>query len=240
MVYIDICTPPFRFIIWILAFLVDIIITIIITKKYVNLSPHAFHLPERMGLFVLIVLGETLFGLVINLSAQEWSTPSILGMGAGLTIAFSLWWIYFDTLDGSPIRALREKRKVGIYLSWLYIHFPLLIGLAAMGDGISHTIRSNQQFSLSSSELWLMCGSVALCLFSMGFLHIVTFEANSLRRMGLKWFFYRFVSAFVIIMIAILNVKMIPIMLLFTISLICIIQVVIDLRYHPHHRIFKI
>jgi low temperature requirement protein LtrA len=55
-------------------------------------------------------------------------------MDAGITIAFGLWWIYFDTIDGSAIRALRERRQVAIYLSWLYLHFPLLIGIAALGD----------------------------------------------------------------------------------------------------------
>jgi low temperature requirement protein LtrA len=193
-----------------------------------------------MGLFVIIVLGETIFGLVFNLSPLEWSIPTVLGMGTGITIAFGLWWIYFDTVDGSAIRALRENNRIGIYLSWLYLHFPLLIGIAAMGDGIAHVIKADQNLSISFSELWLICGSVSLCLFSMGFLHLVTFEANSSRKIGLKWLFYRFISAFIVIMIAVLGVKVLPITLLLTISIVCIIQIIIDLRYHPHHRIFKI
>ncbi len=231
---------PLRFIVWILAVIIDIIVTIFITRKYVNLPPNAFHLSQRMGLFVIIVLGETIFGLVFNLSPLEWSIPTVLGMGTGITIAFGLWWIYFDTVDGSAIRALRENNRIGIYLSWLYLHFPLLIGIAAMGDGIAHVIKADQNLSIPFSELWLICGSVSLCLFSMGFLHLVTFEANSSRKIGLKWLFYRFISAFIVIMIAVLGVKILPITLLLTISIVCIIQVIIDLRYHPHHRIFKI
>ncbi|HKU83572.1 MAG TPA: low temperature requirement protein A, partial [Candidatus Nitrosocosmicus sp.] len=129
---------PFSFILWVLAVITDIIVTILITKKYVNLRPNTVHLSKRMGLFVIIVLGETIFGLVASLSPLEWSIPTILGMGTGITIAFGLWWIYFDTVDGSAIRALKENNRIGIYLSWLYLHFPLLIGLAAMGDGIAH------------------------------------------------------------------------------------------------------
>ena len=49
----------------------------------------------------------------------------------GLGIAFSLWWIYFDTRYGSEIEVLRSERRVGIYFSWLYIHFPLLAGFTA-------------------------------------------------------------------------------------------------------------
>jgi low temperature requirement protein LtrA len=239
--FISIFVPaPISFILWVLAVISDIIVTILITKKYVNLRPNTVHLSKRMGLFVIIVLGETIFGLVASLSTLEWSIPTILGMGTGITIAFGLWWIYFDTVDGSAIRALKENNRIGIYLSWLYLHFPLLIGLAAMGDGIAHVIKADQSLSIPLSELWLICGSVALCLFSMGFLHLVTSEANSSRKIGLKWLFYRFTSAFVVIMIAVLGVKVLPITLLFTLAIVCIIQILIDLRYHPHHRIFKL
>ena len=231
---------PFRYVIWILAMLVDIIITVIVTRTHTDLLPNTFHLSERFGLFVIIVLGETIFGLVMGLAAKEWSTMTVLDMGTGITIAFGLWWIYFDTIDGSAIRALKEQRRIRIYLTWLYLHFPLLIGIAAFGDGISHLIKSEQNLPITYSDMWLMCMSVALCLFCIGFLQLVIFEANSLRRTGLKWFFHRFISAFAVVGIAIVNIKIAPITLLFALSLICIIQVVIDLRYHPHHRIFKL
>ena len=232
--------PPFRYAVWILALLLDILITVVITTKHLDLSPNTFHLSELFGLFVMIVLGETIFGLVISLTAKEWSTMTVLSMGAGITIAFGLWWIYFDTIDGSAIRALKEQRRIGIYLSWLYLHFPLLIGIAAFGDGTSHLIKSEQNLPIAYSDMWLMCMSVALCLFCMGFLQLVIFEANSLRRTGLKWFFHRFISAFAVVGIALMNIRIIPITLLFALSLICIIQVVIDLKYHPHHRVFKL
>jgi hypothetical protein len=85
-----------------------------------------------------------------------------------------------------------------------------------------------------------MCGSVSLCLLSMGFLDLITFEANSSRRMGLKWFAYRSMSASVILIIAILNIEMTPVLFLFAISIVCIIQIVVDLRNHPYHRLFKL
>jgi low temperature requirement protein LtrA len=230
----------FRYIVWISALIIDIVITVVITRKHFDLSPNKFHLPERFGLFVIIVLGETVFGLVATLAIKDLSTITVFGMGSGITIAFGLWWIYFDIVDGSAIRALKEQRRIGIYLSWLYLHFPLLIGIASLGDGISHLIRADQILPISYPERWLMCISVALCLLSIGFIHLIIFEANSLRITGLKWFFYRFISALAVLMMAIVDIKITPITLLFAISLICIIQVAIDLRNHPHHRIFKL
>ncbi|MGN6629475.1 MAG: low temperature requirement protein A [Candidatus Nitrosocosmicus sp.] len=230
----------FRYIVWISALIIDIVITVVITKKHFDLSPNKFHLSERFGLFVIIVLGETVFGLVTTLAIKDLSTIAVFGMGSGITIAFGLWWIYFDTVDGSAIRALKEQRRIGIYLSWLYLHFPLLIGIASLGDGISHLIKADQILPISYPERWLMCISVALCLLSIGFIHIIIFEANSLRIIGLKWFFYRFISALAVLTMAIVDIKITPITLLFAISLICIIQVAIDLRNHPHHRVFKL
>jgi low temperature requirement protein LtrA len=115
---------PIRFVIWALALAIDVTTTILVGRKHLHLAPNIFHLPERMGLFTLIVLGETIFGLISSLSGHKWSIESTISIGAGLGIAFSLWWIYFDSVDGSPIRAFREKGRIGIYITWLYIHFP--------------------------------------------------------------------------------------------------------------------
>jgi hypothetical protein len=46
-----------------------------------------------------------------------------LDTALGLGIAFSLWWIYFDSVDGSEARAFYNQRKVGVYICWLYIQF---------------------------------------------------------------------------------------------------------------------
>ena len=107
---------PVRFLMWVLAVAIDISTTILIGRKHVQLAPNIFHLPERMGLFTLIVLGETIFGLVASLSDHEWNVESTISIGSGLSIAFSLWWIYFN-VEGSPIRAFRERGRVRIYIA---------------------------------------------------------------------------------------------------------------------------
>jgi low temperature requirement protein LtrA len=98
--------------IWALALAIDISTTILVGRKHIQLAPNIFHLPERMGLFTLIVLGETIFGLVSSLSDHEWSIESTISIGAGLGIAFSLWWVYFDSIDCTVIRAFREKGRI--------------------------------------------------------------------------------------------------------------------------------
>jgi len=49
---------------------------------------------------------------------------------------------------------------------------------------------------------------------------------------------YRFMAGFIILLIPILAIPILPLALILIISVICAIQIIIDLRYHPHHRIF--
>jgi low temperature requirement protein LtrA len=121
----------------------------------------------------------------------------------GLGIAFSLWWIYFDNVDGSEIKALRSERRVGVYLSWLYIHFPLLIGFTALGVSIEHVVLGNQNLAMPFAEKWLLCVSVSMCLFALGVMHITSERTkrdsdNSLRK-GFPMALYGIIAATVVI-----------------------------------------
>jgi len=84
---------------------------------------------------------------------HEWDIYSSSSVGLGLSIPFSLWWTYFDNIGGSAIRAATEKGKRGIYYIWLYIHFPFVVGLIAIGIGIRQ-----------------LCQNPAVCLFRQYFI----------------------------------------------------------------------
>jgi low temperature requirement protein LtrA len=248
---------PFRFIIWLLAIAIDIATTFIVGRKHVQLAPNFFHLPERMGLFTLIVIGETIFGLVSILSSHEWDLESTISMGAGLSIAFGLWWLYFDNTDGAPIRAFRQKGRIRIYITWLYVHFPLVIGLVCTATGIRYIVSATQNIVLSYAGEWLICGSVSLCLVSIGVIQFTIASASRddedsgdssishsnrhsirSRKILIQGSVYRFLAGFVILLIPILAIPILPLPLILIISVICAIEIVIDIRHHPHHRIF--
>ena len=89
-----------------------------------------------------------------------------------------MWWIYFDTIDGSEIRALRENRRIGIYVTCLFIHFPLIIGFTAFGVSVEHIVLSNQSLALQSSEKWLLCASTFLCLLALGIIQMTSVMTN--------------------------------------------------------------
>jgi low temperature requirement protein LtrA len=240
---------PIRYLMWALAIGIDISTAMLVGRKHVQLAPNIFHLPERMGLFTLIVLGETIFGLVASLSDHEWNIESTISVGAGLSIAFSLWWMYFDNVEGSPIRAFRERGRVRIYTAWIYLHFPLVVGLVSTATGIRYIVSATQDVALSYAGEWLICGSVSLCLFSIGAIQFTTASAanhdggsgghdNNRKKLMIQGSVYRFIAGFVIVLIPLLAIAILPLVLILIITVICIIQIILDLRHHPHHRIF--
>jgi low temperature requirement protein LtrA len=118
--------PPIRFILWIIGLGVDICTPLLSARKLqVQFAPNVHHLPERFGSFTIIVLGILILGVVNGIAPHNWTLPSIISAGLGLGIAFGLWWIYFDTVDGSEIRASFGFTILGEMASrWFY--FPLL------------------------------------------------------------------------------------------------------------------
>jgi low temperature requirement protein LtrA len=142
-------------------------------KLHSQLAPHATHLPERFALFILIVLGESIAGVVMGLTKHDWSVPSGLTAALGLSLAFSLWWVYFDNIDGAAIHAARTRGRIWLYQGWLYLHLPLVIGLAAGAVGVEYAVASQQDLVLHAGERWLICGAVALVLIAVGCIQLI-------------------------------------------------------------------
>jgi low temperature requirement protein LtrA len=233
--------PPFRFVLWGIGLVIDFA-TPITARRLPQFAPHISHLPERMGLFTIIVLGESIIGVVAGVSDVEFDIYSMIMLGLGLSIPFSLWWLYFDSVDGAPIRAVREKDKIGVYSLWLFGHFPLVVAITSVGVGIRHIVSNIHGLTLSYSEQWLVCGSVALSLGAQGILHLSSayyyFYSGSTRNfyVSRRWAIYGIVSAGVILLIPILSIQMSPFLLVCILAAICIAQIIIDLKQHPYHR----
>ncbi|HEY5737529.1 MAG TPA: low temperature requirement protein A [Nitrososphaeraceae archaeon] len=231
-----------RFALWVIGLIIDFATPISTSKLTSKFAPHISHLPERMGLFTLIVLGESIVGIVNGLTEQIWDIYSVIEASLGLCVSFSLWWLYFDSTGRLPIQILREKGRISLYLIWLYTHFPLVVAITAVGVGIRRLVSSEQHSVLSNSDLWLICGSVAISLISQSVLHLISIDKDThdfTRRK--KFAISRIVSAIIIISIPILlNNYGIPIIVASLITGVCGFQIVFDLKSHPHHRIFKL
>jgi low temperature requirement protein LtrA len=235
--------PPFRFILWGIGLAIDFATPFTAGRRlYSQFAPHISHLPERMGLFTIIVLGESVLEVVVGVQNRGFDIYSMSMLGLGLSIPFSLWWLYFDSVDGAPIRALREKGRIGLYSLWLFGHFPLVVAITLLGVGLGYITSNAHGLALSYSEQWLVCGGVALSLGAQGVLHFSSayyyLYAGSTQdyRASIRWATYRIISAGMALLIPILGIPLSPFLLVCILAAICIAQIVIDLKQHPYHR----
>jgi low temperature requirement protein LtrA len=109
----------------------------------------------------------------MGLTKHDWSVSSGLTAALGLSLAFSLWWVYFDNIDGAAIHAARTQGRIWLYQGWLYLHLPLVIGLAAGAVGVEYAVASQQNLILPPIERWLICGAIALVLMAIGFIQLI-------------------------------------------------------------------
>jgi low temperature requirement protein LtrA len=115
---------------------------------------------ERMGLFVIIVLGEVIVGAVSGMAdLHPLDTHGIVVGLLGVVVAISLWWIYFDLVSHRP----PVPRSTQL---WLNLHFALVVAIAAGGAGVLNTIE-HASVALPDPVRWLLVGSLAVALLSI-------------------------------------------------------------------------
>lgn len=215
---------PLRFSFWALGLIVDFATPLTAKHLQLGLTHHLEHLPERFGLFTIIVLGEAIVAVVNGLSNQTWDGTSAIAAVFGFSIAFSLWWIYFENIGSSALRSVGTTGKTGVYQIWLYGHIPLVIGLAATGVGVEHIISSQPSVALPPAERVLLCGAVALCLLALSLLH----RTGVIRYCKVRSRF-RLRSAVVLLVLAIVGKGLLPIVVIGLVAIVCAVQVVQDL-----------
>jgi low temperature requirement protein LtrA len=115
---------------------------------------------ERLGLFVIIVLGEVIVGAVNGMADIKPIEPGDIVIGLlGVLVAIGLWWIYFDLVSSrAPISRWTQV--------WLNLHLPLVIAMAAGGAGVLNTVEHAGQ-PLPDAVRWLLVGSLAAAMLSV-------------------------------------------------------------------------
>jgi low temperature requirement protein LtrA len=123
-------------------------------------------LVERMGLFVIIVLGEVIVGAVRGMAeVRSFGTGAILVGLLGVLVAIGLWWLYFDLASHEmPVPRLTQ--------AWMYLHLPMVMAIAAGGAGVLNTVEHAAE-ALPSAVRWLLVGSLAAALCSIVLISLV-------------------------------------------------------------------
>ena len=161
---------PARYVCWAVAVATEAAAPIMATMRSAGLPLHFEHLPERFGLFVILVLGESIAAIAVGVHETHWEPVTVTVAVLGFVVAVSLWWTYFDLAGAAATQTLADRgghRSTLLHDIYAYGHWPIALGLAAAGVGLEGAILQGGQPTLASGIRWVLCGGVALYLLAL-------------------------------------------------------------------------
>jgi low temperature requirement protein LtrA len=116
-------------------------------------------LTERFGAFIIIVLGETLTGVVGGLADAPISGLTLSVGLVAVVVGFGAWWTYFDFAGNR-----RPRPNQTATLQWLLGHLPLTAAIAAMGAAMASLTDHAHDGRTPAGTAWVLCGGAAVVL----------------------------------------------------------------------------
>jgi low temperature requirement protein LtrA len=154
---------PWRYGCWALALAIDLGTSRLTARHTLALPPHAAHLPERFGLFTLILLGEAIVAVMRGIQQQpEWSWPAAMTALSGVALVCGMWWGYFESAAAADHRHVRCPADCRALDVWSHAHLPLYLGVALWGIGVEHAVMAGGWHTLHGEEAWLVAAALAL------------------------------------------------------------------------------
>jgi low temperature requirement protein LtrA len=127
------------------------------------------HIPERFGLLTIIVLGEAVIAVVLGTESVSWTFVSGTAAFGGFLVAAAIWWIYFEFLDASMVR-----RSVRSGMTFVYAHYLVAAGIAAVGVGVKLAILSAEAGGRYDDTGWVTAVGAALCMAGLAAIQLAT------------------------------------------------------------------
>lgn len=159
---------PERFWLWTFAFAIDLGTPWLAVPHSVRVPPDAAHLPERFGLFTLILLGESVVAVMQGMESQEdWTPAAATSAFLGMGILFLVWWWYFDGVAGASERPVRNRRDALRFQVWCYAHFPLSMGIVIAGVGLRGIVSAASRAPLGGTESAILASAMTVVMLAL-------------------------------------------------------------------------
>jgi low temperature requirement protein LtrA len=111
------------------------------------------HLAERLGLFVIIVLGESVLQIVAAAAEQPWTGRLVAIALSGFVLLVALWWHLFRYgLIASEGRSLPVRVAMPL-------HFVGTVSITAIAVGLGGLV--SHPGHVPAGDRWLLCGGLA-------------------------------------------------------------------------------
>ncbi|MFI9783126.1 low temperature requirement protein A [Kitasatospora sp. NPDC051984] len=114
---------------------------------------------ERFGLLIIIVLGETVTGVVSGLAAEPVDALTLTVALIAVVVGFGAWWTYFDFVGRR-----QPRRTPAATVEWMLAHLPLTAAVAAMGAAMVSLVEHAHAARTPAATAWVLCGGAAVVL----------------------------------------------------------------------------
>jgi low temperature requirement protein LtrA len=156
---------PGRYVLWGVGVAVELVGPTLAARLKDGIPLHMEHLPERFGLFVILVLGESVAAAVTGVHDGGWKAGVVVTASCAFLVVAALWWSYFDLTGGVAKRRLlqegEERTREGVHDFYVYAHLPVAISLAAVAVGLEHAIVHGTDDHLSTGTRLVLGVSLA-------------------------------------------------------------------------------
>lgn len=116
------------------------------------------HLDERLGLLVIVVLGEAVTQLVSTAAGADWTRPLVVASVAGFLVLVGLWGLAFafgfTAAPGARLGTMPPRYGLPLHL---LTTLGLLLLAAGLGEFVARPDRTPDGMAR-----WLVCGGLAL------------------------------------------------------------------------------
>ena len=163
--------PPARYAVWALAMLVLMAGPVLAVRSYAGQAYDSGHIPERYGLFTLIVLGESVVAVSAGAAEAGWSGPVALAAVVGFALAAAVWWLYFSFVGAG---ALKRTRLLAAFV-WGYGQLFIFAGIAAAAVGVELALEGAAAHrGLTAAGAAVLGGGITAFLLAISAIHAAT------------------------------------------------------------------
>ena len=152
--------PTPRVALWGLALALDLASPWWVARYTTTVRPHPEHLPERFGLFTIILLGEGVASVVHALDhGTELHGHAVAAALGGVALTFGTWLGYFEVTRAHDEREVDGAAGGRNLRLWAYGHVPIYVGVFSLAAG---TVAMAGEAAWTAPQLLLYIAGIAL------------------------------------------------------------------------------
>lgn len=220
--------------VWAVALLIDFSTPYIMRKVQATVPLDNSHLPERFGLFTILVFGESIVAVVAGLAHHVWDLETTIQGAIAVMVASAMWWLYFDNAEGAVVRRDATVTRTWRPTGWIYAHLPLAISLTAMGIGLEFFVAGE----VAGFSRWILGVATAVALAMMAVIAVAS--ASDAAHPGYRRARVRLAGAALALIVAAVSGGWHAIAILAAFLVIGAVQIVLDLlmtrEERPHYQ----